>query len=214
MKRAEVRDALISRNNKTLDQLTADDVVATSSLRRRAQLLAYNPNLKVIDIRGNVGTRLEKMESGYCDAMIMATAGFQRLGLGDKISEIIDPEVIVPAVSQGAIGIETRENDEAIEEIVKAISDEETMIITQAERVFLRSVEGGCQIPVGAFSEIDGDQYTITGLIANIDGSKILKHTAKGPIEVADKLALQVSGALIEQGAIKILDEIRSGNAD
>ena len=212
MKRAEVRDALISKDQKTLDQLSANDTVATSSLRRKAQLLAYNPDLKIIDIRGNVDTRLQKMESGYCDAMIMASAGLQRLGLGDKITEIIDPEIMIPAVSQGAIGIETREADPAIDQIVDAISDEETLIVTRAERTFLRSVEGGCQIPVGAYSEIRNGEYIITGIIASLDGSTVLKHTAKGPVENADHLALEVSQSLIEQGAVKILNEIRSGN--
>ena len=212
LKRAEVRDALISRNHKTLKQLTSNDTIATSSLRRKAQLLAYNPNLKIIDIRGNVDTRLQKMESGHCDAMIMASAGFQRLGLEDKITEIIDPEIIVPAVSQGAIGLETRENDPEVEKIVNAISDSQTMIVTKAERAFLRSIEGGCQIPVGAYSEIKEDEYIITGIVASLDGSTVLKHTAKGSVSEAQQLALQVSKSLLDQGAAKILEEIRSGN--
>ncbi len=210
LKRAEVRDALVSKNGKTLSQLGANDVIATSSLRRKAQLLAHNPNFKIIDIRGNMNTRLSKMDNGHCDAMIMAATGLQRLGLEDRITEIIDTDIMVPAVSQGAIGIEIRENDEAIKNIIVGINDDETMLVTTAERAFLKSMEGGCQIPIGCYSVISGNDFSFTGLVADLKGEISIRVNSSGELKNANAIALDVSEQMIAQGATEILEEIRN----
>lgn len=212
LERAEVRDALVSKEGKTLSQLGPDDVIATSSLRRRAQLLAYNPDFKIVDIRGNMNTRLAKMDGGHCDAMIMAATGLQRLGLEERITEIIDTAVMVPAVSQGAIGIEIRENDPEIELIMNGINHERTMLITTAERAYLKSMEGGCQIPIGCYTTTDGDDFNFTGLVADLSGKRSIKLTLSGKLEDAVAIGLEVSRQMVAKGATEILDEIRNGS--
>ena len=210
LKRGEVRDALVSRKGKRLDELGADDVLATSSLRRKAQLLAYNPNFNIVDIRGNMNTRLKKMDEGYCDAMIMAATGLQRLGLEERITQVIDTEVMLPAVSQGAIGIESRENDAEMDAFLEVINDNFTMNVTRAERLFLRLMEGGCQIPIGCYSEMNGDIVKLTGLVADLSGKKIIKKSATGTLSDADELAANIAEEMIASGAKEILDEIRN----
>ncbi|TSA38169.1 MAG: hydroxymethylbilane synthase [Porphyromonadaceae bacterium] len=210
LKRAEVRDALVSKNGKTLSQLGPGDVIATSSLRRKSQLLAYNPDFNIIDIRGNVTTRLAKMDKGYCDAQIMAATALQRLGLDERITQIIDPDIMFPAVSQGAIGIEVREGDPLIDEIMTGINHEETMLITKAERAFLRSMEGGCQIPIGGYSIINGNDYHFTGFIADLNGKKSIKVSLSGRLEEAETITLAVSKQMMVAGATEILAEIRN----
>ncbi len=210
LKRGEVRDALVSKEGKTLDQLGPNDVIATSSLRRKAQLLAYNPDLKIIDIRGNMNTRITKMDNGHCDAMIMAAAGLQRLGLDERITEIIDTEVMLPAVSQGAIGIEIRENDTVIEDIMNGINHQETMVITNAERAFLKSMEGGCQIPIGCYTTKNGDDFSFTGLVTDLEGKRYIKLSLNGKIDEAETIALEVSKQMATKGAKEILEEIRN----
>ncbi len=213
LKRAEVRDALVSKDGKTLSQLRPTDVIATSSLRRKAQLLAINPDFKIIDIRGNMDTRLTKMDNGHCDAMIMAATGLQRLGLDDRITEIIDSEVMAPAVSQGAIGIEIRENDPTIETIMNGINHHETMVITIAERAYLKSMEGGCQIPIGCYTTKEGDNLSFTGLVADLKGKRCIKLTLNGKFDEAETIALEVSKQMGLKGATEILEEIRNNFA-
>ncbi len=209
LKRGEVRDALVSKNGKSLHQIDKNEVIATSSLRRKAQLLAYNAEFNIIDIRGNMNTRLAKMEDGHCEAMIMAATGLQRLGLEEKITEIIAVDIMLPAVSQGAIGIETREHDQGIDLIMSGINHDETMLITTAERAFLRSMEGGCQIPIGCFSEVIGQKISFTGLVADLTGERVIKITLNGKLGEAENIALEVSKQMIAKGATEILDEIR-----
>lgn len=209
LKRGEVRDAWVSKDGRRLSEYDENDVIATSSLRRKAQLLAYNPKFTIIDIRGNMNTRLEKMAGGHCDAMIMAATGLQRLGLEDKITEIIDLNVMLPAVSQGAIGIETRINDEYIDSVMQGINHDETMWITTAERAYLKSMEGGCQIPIGCYSSTFKGEITFTGLVADLKGEKIIKITKTGNLQDAKEIALEVSKEMIAEGAVEILDEIR-----
>lgn len=209
LKRGEVRDALISTTKRSLKDLTADDVIATSSLRRKAQLLRINRDFKIVEIRGNVNTRIRKMEEGYCTVMVMAGAGLQRLGMDNYISELIDPSLVIPACSQGAIAIEIRENDEAIASLVGAINDPLTLVATNAERAFLRTLEGGCQIPVGSHSNIKGDKFEITGFIASIDGSDYLCDNAEGPIDQAVEISRQLAEKLLSMGGRDILKAIR-----
>lgn len=209
LKRGEVRDALISSSKRTLKELTPDDVIATSSLRRKAQLLRINKDFKIVEIRGNVNTRIRKMEEGYCTVMVMAGAGLQRLGMENYIAELIDSDLVIPACSQGAIAIEIRENDPVIANIVAAINDADTLLATNAERAFLRTLEGGCQIPVGSYSRINGSNFEITGFISSINGEEFLREKAVGPIDQAVELSVQLAERLLSRGGREILESIR-----
>uniref|UniRef100_UPI003216A6BE hydroxymethylbilane synthase n=1 Tax=uncultured Draconibacterium sp. TaxID=1573823 RepID=UPI003216A6BE len=212
LKRGAVNDALVSKNHLKISDFTSEHTIATSSLRRKAQLLKLNPNLNIVEIRGNVNTRIRKMEEGYCDAMIMATAGLQRLEMDAFITEIINPEIMIPACGQGAIAIEIKDNDLEIEELVGSINHEETMITSSAERAFLNTLEGGCQIPVGSTCKITGDQVKITGFVSSINGSNFLKESASGPVENARQIAIGLAKKLFSSGGKEILDSIRSEN--
>lgn len=209
LERGEFRDALVSRNGKKLDQLTANDVVATSSLRRQSALLNQIPSIQIKDIRGNVQTRLRKMDEGYCDAMIMAAAGLQRLGLEHYISEIIDPKVVMPAVAQGAIAIEVRENDEEIMQLIQKINHQPTWNSILAERAFLRTLEGGCQVPLGCYSETNGDEITLYGFVASVDGNEMVKDYHSGRITSPENCGKALANKLIERGAKSILNQIK-----
>lgn len=209
VKRGDIADALVSKNHTPLKALTKNHKIATSSLRRRASLLHYNPSLQIVDIRGNVNSRLKKMEEGHCDAMIMAAAGLKRLGLEKYITEILPPDTFIPAVSQGAIGIESRENDEPTDAILKEITHQLTWQIVTAERAFMNTLEGGCQVPVGCVSTINKDELTLKGFVSSVDGSTYLCQEYTAPIENSVEAGERLAEMLIEQGGAKILKEIR-----
>ena len=212
LERGEFRDALVSVTGKTLANLKAGDVVATSSLRRIAALLKINNQIIIKDIRGNVNSRLQKMENGYCDAMIMAAAGLQRLGLEKYITEIIDPEVILPAVSQGAIAIETRIGDTEIEALMAKLNHTETWEAITAERAFLAQLQGGCQVPLGCFTEIENDKLTLHGFVASVDGKQYIRETISGELKNGAILGIDLAKKMEEKGATEILNKIKSGN--
>lgn len=212
LKRGEVRDALVSTKKIKLTDLTPDNTIATSSLRRKAQLLSINPEFNIVDIRGNVNTRLRKMEDGHCDVMLMAAAGLQRIGLDRYISEVIDPHQIIPAVSQGAIAMEIRSDDSRIESIVQEINHPLTQIATNAERIFLRKLEGGCQIPIGCYSSFQNDTITMNGFMAYIDGTDVISHSMQGKLPEADQLASDLADYFINKGSKKLLERIRMYN--
>lgn len=209
LKRAEVRDVFISKDGRKLADFTAKDKIATSSLRRQSQLLHFNPDLQIVDIRGNVETRLKKMNDGHCDALIMAAAGILRLGYEDVITEMLDTEIMLPAISQGAIAIEIREDDERIQLLLDAITDEATRATTLAERSLLRELEGGCQVPVGCFSEVKGDQIKLTGMVASLDGAKRIRKSVEASLEEASEKAIELAQAILDDGGKEILDSIR-----
>ncbi len=210
LKRGEFRDALVSLNGKKLNELNENDIIATSSLRRKAQLLKINPNFNIIDIRGNVNTRIDKMKNGYCTAMIMAAAGLQRLNLDEYISEILDKEKIIPAVSQGIIAIESRINDERIDAYLQKINDEASYNSALAERKFLNVLEGGCQIPVGCYTHFEEDTFFIKGFISKPDGLDYISGQLSGKKENAVKIAEQLAQSFLEKGALKIVEFIRN----
>nr|WP_319273012.1 hydroxymethylbilane synthase [uncultured Draconibacterium sp.] len=212
LERGTVNDALVSKDHLKLSELTSEHTIATSSLRRKAQLLRLNPDFNIVEIRGNVNTRIRKMNEGYCDAMIMAGAGLQRLEMDEAITEILDPETMIPACGQGAIAIEIKDNDPEIEAIIAQINHKETMITSSAERVFLNTLEGGCQIPVGSTCKIEGDQVKFTGFVASIDGSEFLKETVSGPVENSNEIAKNLANKLFNAGGKEILDAIRTEN--
>jgi hydroxymethylbilane synthase len=212
LERGEFRDAMASVTGKTLSNLKAGDVIATSSLRRIAGLLKINDKIIIRDIRGNVNSRLKKMEEGYCDAMIMAAAGLQRLGFEKYITEIIDPEMILPAVSQGAIAIETRIGDAEIEAIMTKLNHTETWEAVVAERKFLAELQGGCQVPLGCFSEIDNDKLTLHGFVASVDGKQYIRESISGELKDGALLGMKLAEKMQEKGATEILNKIKSGN--
>ncbi len=212
LERGEFRDALVSKGGKKLSELGAGDVVATSSLRRQAGLMKMNNQIVIKDIRGNVNSRLQKMEDGYCDAMIMAAAGLQRLGLEKYITEIIDPEIIVPAVSQGAIAIEIRINDPEVELLMEKINHTETWNAITAERAFLSHLQGGCQVPLGCFSKVENGILTMNGFVASVDGSQFINETISGEISKGAELGVEMAEKMLEKGALEILSQIKSIN--
>ena len=212
LERGEFRDALVSKNGKKLADLRAGDVVATSSLRRQAGLMKLNNQLIIKDIRGNVNSRLQKMEDGYCDAMIMAAAGLQRLGLEKYITEIIDPELIVPAVSQGAIAIEVRIDDPEIELLIDKINHAETWEAITAERAFLAHLQGGCQVPLGCYSKVENDILTMSGFVASVDGKQYISETISGELAKGAEMGVLLGEKMLAKGAFAILNEIKSTN--
>jgi hydroxymethylbilane synthase len=209
LERGEVRDVIISRSGKKLHELSGSEVFGTSSLRRRAQLLHYNSDIKVIDIRGNVDTRLRKLEEGYCDILVLAGAGVQRSGYGEKITEYLDPEIVMPSVSQGIIGIECRLDDDFIKGILQTINHEKSFITASAERTFLRFIEGGCQVPCGCFSTVSDSSYSIKGFISDLEGKEIIKKSLTGALERADLTAEKLGKDILDSGGRSILAGIR-----
>jgi hydroxymethylbilane synthase len=207
--RGEVRDVLVSRGRRKLKDMNPGDRIGTSSLRRQAQILHYNPELKVVDIRGNVNTRLRKMHEGHCDALVMAGAGFIRLGLESEITEYLDADIMLPAVSQGAVAMEIRDHDAKVAQIVSKITDETTLLTTSAERTFLHTIEGGCQIPVGCFSEIKDHRISLTGMVASVDGCTVLKETMEGELEIAGIVAAELARKILAMGGKEILSSLR-----
>ncbi|WP_017662864.1 hydroxymethylbilane synthase [Baaleninema simplex] len=204
-------DALVvheKHKDKQLETLPEGAVVGTSSLRRLAQLRHHYPHLEFKDIRGNLNTRLAKLDEGNYDAIILAVAGLQRLGMGDRIHQAIPAEVSLHAVGQGALGIECREGDTEILELLKAIEDVPTTQRCLAERAFLRSLEGGCQVPIGVNTSIEGDRLTLTGMVASIDGQQLVKDTVSGNTADAETLGVTLANRLREQGATEILEVI------
>jgi hydroxymethylbilane synthase len=208
LKRGEFRDALVHKDHKKINELTCYDIIATSSLRRKAGLAVNIPTVKTIDIRGNVNTRIKKMENGFCDGMIMAAAGLIRIGLEKYISEYIDPGFIVPAVGQGAIAVECRDDQELLP-ILQVLDHESTRIAVTAERTFLQAVEGGCQVPVGALCQINENKLSIRGFIASLDGTKSIFETLVGNIDDPENLGKQLAAKIINCGGNEILADIR-----
>ncbi|NJM14776.1 MAG: hydroxymethylbilane synthase [Bacteroidales bacterium] len=209
LERAERCDAFVSLKHPVLTEMPMGSVIATSSLRRKSQLLMINPAWRVIDIRGNVGTRLEKLKEGYCDALIMAAAGLTRLGYEKEIREIIPPEYMIPAVSQGIIAIENRQGDEVTDKAIQQINHEATWMEAAAERAFLRALEGGCQVPIGCYiKHIDGE-IKISGFVSSVDGREFIHKTKKGRFEDVLAISLELAGEIYESGGKKILEDIR-----
>jgi hydroxymethylbilane synthase len=209
LQRAEFRDALVSLKLKNWSQLNASHVVATSSVRRKAQILNLIPGISVIDIRGNVNTRLKKLEENYCDATIMAAAGLQRLGLDKYIAEVLPHDLFIPAVSQGIIGVEIRESDLETQKLIEKINHQESWIAGLAERKFLAILEGGCQLPVACYTNLKGVDFEMFGMVADVDGKQFIKNSIRGRIEDAEKLAGDLAKRLLQDGAAEILAGIR-----
>lgn len=209
-KRENPFDALISRNNIKLNDLPKGAKIGTGSLRRASQLLHYRPDLNLIPLRGNIETRIKKLETEGLDAIILATAGLIRLGWGDKISEIISPEILLPAMGQGAVGIEARKHDVDNQILLADMDDENTHLALDAERAVVTQLEGGCNVPIGAFATIEGNEMTLRGLVASLDGKTLYKKELKGDKVNAVALGNEMGNALLDMGGDKIMHEINS----
>lgn len=208
-RRADPRDVLISRDGLDLAGLPPGARVGTSSLRRAAQLNHLRPEFEIESLRGNLDTRLRKVHEGRYDAIVLAAAGIHRMGWQDRITAYLDPGQFLPAIGQGALGIEIRAADEALHDLLKPLHDPDTAVAVQAERSFLRELEGGCQVPIAGFARvIDGSQVELSGLVASIDGKTVHRRTRLAPCAEAQALGRRLAQELLEAGARSILEAI------
>ncbi|MHC5820437.1 MAG: hydroxymethylbilane synthase [Nostoc sp.] len=204
-------DALVvhqKHKDKQIDTLPEGTVVGTSSLRRLAQLRYHFPHFTFKDVRGNLNTRLAKLDDGEYDVLILAAAGLQRLGMSDRIHQILPTELSLYAVGQGALGIECRADDLQVLSLLKTIEHVPTRDRVLAERAFLRELEGGCQVPIGVDTQLDKNTLTLTGLVASVDGKRLVKDSVTGTANEAENLGIQLAHKLRQQGATEILTEI------
>ncbi len=206
--RANVGDAFVSNKYASFSQLPQGAVLGTSSLRRKAQLLAVRPDLKIVDLRGNVDTRLRKLDEGQMDAIILAAAGLERLGHADRIREIIPASVCLPAVGQGALAIECRSDNQTVREMLAFLNDLPTKQATDAERAFLGLIEGGCQVPIGVHAEVTDSKIKIEAVIASLDGSTVLRNNITGPAAQAGELGRELGHLMLAEGGKQILADI------
>jgi hydroxymethylbilane synthase len=204
-------DALVLNEKykgKQIEDLPPGTVIGTSSLRRLAQLRHRFPHFTFKDVRGNLNTRMAKLDAGEYDGLILAVAGLERLGMSDRIHQVLSAEISLHAVGQGALGIECRSSDSEVISLLKSIEHPETRDRCLAERAFLRDLEGGCQVPIGVNTFIKDDQLTLTGIVASVDGQKIVKDTVIGAVTHAEALGSQLAEILRQQGAQNILLQI------
>ena len=210
--RVDPRDAIVSGAGYNLDSLPEGAKLGTSSLRRRSQVVALRPDLEIVDVRGNLDTRMTKAENGELDAVILASAGITRMGWAERITHYISNEQMVSAVGQGAIGIEIREDDEFMRHVCEQIGDVETMECVTAERVVMRKLEGGCQVPIGAYARLDGDKMIMDAFVGSVDGKRILRDRLEGPADDPIALGERTVARMLELGAHEILSEIRDAD--
>lgn len=209
LKREIPNDVLISKDYSSLSELPTGARVATGSLRRKSQLLRHRPDLNIIEIRGNVPTRIRKFRESELDGMILAYAGVHRLGLDEHIRELIPFDVMLPAVSQGVVAIETRDGDEDVTRLAAKLDDEPTRIAITAERAFLRRLEGGCQVPIGALANVSGPEVRLDGFVGSLDGSAGFREIETGNSGEADSVGIRLAEKLIGSGAAELLDATR-----
>ncbi|WP_312046342.1 hydroxymethylbilane synthase [Erwinia sp.] len=210
--REDPLDAFVSHHFASVDALPEGAVVGTSSLRRQCQLSARRPDLVIRSLRGNVGTRLSKLDAGEYDAIILAVAGLKRLGMGDRIRHAMPAEESLPAVGQGAVGIECRLDDAQTITLLAALNDEDTAVRVKAERAMNTRLEGGCQVPIGSFAELEGDELWLRGLVGSPDGRAMIRGERRGPREEAEKMGISLAEELLNNGAREILAEVYKGN--
>ena len=206
--REDPRDALITRDGCRLDQLKPGARIGTSSLRRQAQLLHYRPDFTIEMLRGNLDTRLRKLREGQFDAIVLAAAGLRRLAWDAEITEYLPVHLSLPAIAQGALGIEARSDDTFVRELLSRFEHRPTRITVTAERALLHRLEGGCQVPIAAHAELDGDRLTVDGLVASVDGRRVIRHQIQGPASEAQALGTKLAERLLADGGDVILKEI------
>jgi hydroxymethylbilane synthase len=209
--RVDPRDVIVAGSaGYDLETLPEGGTLGTSSLRRRSQVKAIRPDLTIVDVRGNLDTRMRKAEDGEVDAVILAAAGITRMGWADRITHYIDPDVMTPAVGQGAIGIEIRDDDPFMADVCSRINHDETFTCVRAERVVMRMLEGGCQVPIGAYARLVGDKLVMDGMVATIDGETVLRHRLEGSPDEPEMLGAAMTDRLLDMGAAQILEAIRA----
>ena len=207
-RREDPRDVLISREAIPFQQLPHQCVVGTSSLRRQAQILHIRPDLKIEALRGNLDTRLRRLHEGSMGAIILAAAGVRRLGLTKEITEYLDPTICLPAIGQGAIGLECREGDDRINELLSPLNHPPSHSCVIVERAFLRRLEGGCQVPIAAHACFDGDEIVLEGLIASVTGDRIIRDRIRGSQVNSEAMGIELAEKLLSLGGDQILKEI------
>jgi len=203
-------DVLISKKDLKFADLPGGAVIGTSSLRRAAQLRHARPDIEIVPLRGNLDTRLKKLGTENLDAIVLAAAGVKRLGLEHRITEYLDSEIMLPAVGQGALCIEMRQPDPVIEPMVKSLDDPQTRAIVLGERAFLNRLGGSCQVPIAGHGEIKNNNFQLTGLVAEIDGSRIFKSDLSGTMDSSESIGISLAEALISRGADKILEKFQA----
>ena len=208
--REDPRDAFVSLEYQTLSAMPEGSSVGTGSLRRSAQLLHLRSDLHVVALRGNVDTRLRKLETENLQAVILATAGLRRLGYADRITQVLSPEEILPAVGQGALGLELRQDDAKIKEALNFLNHETTELTVRAERAFLNKLEGGCQVPIAAYSRMEGERIILQGLVGELDGSRVIKDEVTGQKNRPEEIGIHLADKVLSAGADKILAKIYS----
>ena len=206
--RENPHDALVSKDYDTIEELPEGSSVGTGSLRRSTQLLYMRDDLNIVPLRGNVNTRLKRLQAGDFHATILAVAGLIRLGFSERISHVIPPDEILPAVGQGALGLELRQDDDAVHDLLQFFNHKETEVTIRAERAFLKELEGGCQVPIAAHCRLDGDSLILQGMVAELDGSEIIRDEIKGEKDRANELGIMLAQRLLASGADKILMRI------
>lgn len=211
-RREDARDVLISKNGASIEELPEGAIIGTSSLRRQAQLLHYRPDLQIETLRGNIDTRLRKLDSGNYDAIILAAAGLIRMGWSSRVNQYLTEDICLPAVGQGALAIECRADDTEMLELIRQLHHHETALVTMAERAFLHRLEGGCQVPIAAYAEVDGSRIRLTGLVATPDGSRVVKDFVTGTHPKA--LGEELAERLIAKGAGEILANVKKELAE
>jgi hydroxymethylbilane synthase len=206
--REDPRDALISRHGLPFDRLPKGARIGTSSLRRQAQLLARRPDLSIVMLRGNLDTRLRKLDEGEFDAIVLASAGLRRLGWSERVTEWLAPDVSLPAIGQGALGLEGRADDEFVRKLAARLDHRPTRIAVTAERALLERLEGGCQVPIAAHATIEGQILSVVGLVAAVDGRRVVRDSVQGSVEEAHSLGVRLAERLLAHGGAEILKEI------
>ncbi len=211
--REDPRDAFVSNRYNALDELPQGAIVGTSSLRRQCQISARRPDLVIRTLRGNVGTRLSKLDSGEYDAIILAAAGLKRLGLEDRIRQALPAELSLPAVGQGAVGIECRLDDEVLITLLQALNHNDTAVCVRAERAMNTRLEGGCQVPIGSFAVLEENGLWLRGLVGAPDGSQVVTGERRGPCDQAEQMGISLAEELLNKGAREILHDVYQGQS-
>jgi hydroxymethylbilane synthase len=213
-KREDPRDAFISWNKVKFKDLPQGANIGTSSLRRQAQLMNIRPDFVIHQLRGNVDTRIRKLREGQFDAIILAAAGVKRLGLAENVTEYLDPEMSLPAIGQGALGIECRVDDRELNDLIAFFNHQESRVCVTGERALLRRLEGGCQVPIACYGQIKSNNLSLIGLVGSVDGKTIIKDALSGPQSEAERLGVTLAEKLLKQGADVILREVYGRNPD
>lgn len=206
--REDPRDVLVSHDGKNLFELPEGAKVGTSSLRRAAQLKRLRPDLQIENLRGNLDTRLRKVREGVYHAIVLAAAGLHRMDWQDAITAYLEPEQFLPAIGQGAIGIEIRNDDELLRRLLAPVHHSDSAVAVRAERSLLKQLEGGCQVPIGGYARVAGETVELTGLVCSLDGREVFRRSGRAPREKAESLGRELAREILEAGGKRILDEI------